>query len=91
MENNNNEMYNLMGAYVSGSMMINHLSCIKASLGASKADRQLYNRMRAAEKEVKSLLKPVELHIKSMGGEDDVQNMIASVHELIDPIITPNV
>lgn len=89
MENKNNELYNLLGTYVTGTMMLNHISCVKLSMGASKRERHIANKMRAVEREVKSLIMPIELYLKAEGATDDVDSMIAKFHDLIDPIITP--
>jgi len=90
MNQENKELYNLIGAYVSGNMMLNHLSCIKSDHAtADKKDKYMFNKIKGVEDAVKKFLKPVERHLFDIGAQDEVLDMIVAVHDMIDPIITP--
>lgn len=85
MTEDNNELYNMLGVYVSGVMLRNHLQCINKN----SKDKYLQNKMRKADDEIRKLLAPIERYVKDNGAEDDIDNMIAEIHVMIDPIITP--
>lgn len=84
MTKDNNELYNMLGVYVSATMLCNHLQCINRG----SKDKYLQNKMRDAEQVITKLLAPINRYIKDEGVEDEVEEMIVKMHELIDPIIT---
>lgn len=78
---------NIIGIYITGSMMKNYASCVQEIYsGPNKHGKYVSNKMKELVLASDKALKPIQKFLKETQGEEAVDEMLILYHEVIDNI-----